>query len=121
MRQDLEWWSLFAPTFNGVNLIPYKVHDVCITTDASLRGFGAVYSADWLIGSWDNSLGPEFVSTDCNHVVGAPDLSQDQLSNINVLELWAVIAALERWASKFIDSCTVYRQFAGRTHDSQWF
>lgn len=107
MRQDVEWWSLFAPGFNGVNLIPYKVHDICITTDASLRGFGAVYANDWLIGSWDSSLDPVFVRTDCGHLVDPPALDPDQLGNINVLELWAVIAALERWATRFRNSILV--------------
>lgn len=107
MRQDLEWWSLFAPYINGVNLIPYKIHDVSITTDASMKGFGAVHGADWLFGAWDGSLDQVFVQTKCGHLVAPPSLDQDQLENINVLELWAVIAALERWAPRFQDTTLV--------------
>lgn len=99
--------GLFTPGFNGVNLIPYKVHDICITTDASLKGFGAVYGSDWLMGSWDKSLDPVKFPTVCGHLVESPVLDREQLSNINVLELWAVIAALERWAARFRDSTIV--------------
>lgn len=98
MREDLGWWMEFAPSFNGVSLIPYIQHHTDIYTDSSLRGFGAVYGSQWLAGCWDRSMEEDFCSTSCNHWVQPPEIEVKHLSNINVLELWAVIAAIERWA-----------------------
>lgn len=104
MREDLGWWLEFAPGFNGVALIPYVQHHTDIYTDSSLRGFGAVYGSQWLAGCWDGSMGSDFCSTTCNHWVEPPEVEVCHQSNINVLELWAVVAAVERWAPNLANS-----------------
>lgn len=98
MKNDLQWWSDFAPFFNGLSLIPYVVYPSEIWTDSSLKGFGAALDRDWLAGDWDNVFTNIEMESECNHFVKPPILEPDQVSNINVIELFAVVAALERWA-----------------------
>lgn len=99
MKADLEWWAKFAPSFNGVRLIPFKRHPTPIWTDASLRGFGAMFGQQWLLGAWESSRESTLdMSTACNHVESPPTIMEGHEDNINVLELWAVVASLERWA-----------------------
>lgn len=99
MRDDLKWWCDFAPSFNGHSLIPYVTHHTAIYTDSSLRGFGAYYGHDWLLGFWQPV--PEvahLLDNPHGHFSPPPEMDSDHAQNINVLELWAVVAALEKWA-----------------------
>lgn len=100
MRDDLRWWADFAPGFNGQTLIPHKIHKDSLWTDASIKGFGALCGCDWLAGEWDG-LRPLPNSSLCNHICPPPELDGDDRQNISMLELWAVVASLERWAHKF--------------------
>ena len=46
MRADLEWWSLFQASYNGVSLIrsePHINNPLRFCTDASLLGIGGFY------------------------------------------------------------------------------
>lgn len=75
-----------------------KLYPETIWTDSSLKGFGAIFGSRWLAGDWDCTLNNYELSTGCNHFVQPPKLDEDQASNINVLELYAVVAALDCWA-----------------------
>lgn len=95
---DLCWWSDFAPYFNGESLIPYEHHPYIIWTDASQKGFGASFGCDWLAGDWAGALEDNNADSDCTHFTKPPVLDSDQATNINVLELYAVVMAVERWS-----------------------
>lgn len=99
MTCDLQWWADYAPYFNGESLIPFELYPDKIWTDASMKGFGAVMGVDWLAGDWGNTLVAIELSPGCEHFAQPPALDENQSTNINVLELFAVIAALERWAT----------------------
>jgi len=46
MRADLEWWSLFLASYNGMSLIrskPQITSPLQFCTDASLHGIGGFY------------------------------------------------------------------------------
>lgn len=101
MHEDLKWWSEFAPYFNGLTCIPYSCHPTSIWTDSSLKGFGAVFGEQWLAGMWDDNQPGQLAHSSCNHFVPPPKLSNEDSVNINVLELWAVVVAMEHWASEF--------------------
>lgn len=103
MHDDLLWWKDFAPHFNGLCLIPYTVCPTPVWTDASLLGFGAIFGGDWLAGSWGDVYPITMENDSCGHFAQAPPMEDEHSRNINVLELWAVVAALERWAPHFSD------------------
>lgn len=100
MHEDLHFWRLFDPTFNGVCLIPYICHPDPIQTDASKRGYGAIWSERFIIGIWNCYIEPMTLGSQCTHVINPPHLEDPYFENINVLELWAVVAALELWGSE---------------------
>lgn len=97
MRCDLQWWADFAPHFNGVSLIPHVAAETPIYTDSSLVGFAAVLDKDWAIGLWEKDPSG-YATSSCDHIVPAPPLDVVHRQNINVLELWAAVVALERWS-----------------------
>lgn len=99
MSSDLQWWVDFAPHFNGVNLIPHMEAETPIYTDSSLVAYAAVSGCDWAMGLW-GQVHFEGPSSPCGHVVSAPHLEEDHRRNINVLELWAAVVALERLSSQ---------------------
>ena len=111
---DLAWWSDFAPIFNGDVQIIKSCDWLCDTayTDASLAGYGAWHcnSGDWLAGPFTKSCAPVPLYTDVNsraehdHVV-AIQIPQEHMSNINVLECAAVLAAVRRWAPCWANTC----------------
>ena len=79
-RADIEWWTEFLPLWNGVELIQHRVvtsHALEFYTDASDKGFGAVYGRRWLFAPWENAV-----------------IAQ---ANINVRELFAIVAAVMAW------------------------
>ena len=86
-RADIEWCTEFLPLWNGVEVIqhrPVTSHALQFYTDASDKGFGAVYGKRWLYASWENEV--------IAH------------ANINVRELFAIVAAVmasgEEWRNK---------------------
>ena len=66
-----------------------------VTTDASSEGFGGWSEGDWFLGCWGNSLDEQFWAH--NHVVRPPESVTSLPLNINTLELFAVVVALQRW------------------------
>lgn len=100
--------GLVLPTFNGVTLIPYKIHPESVRTDASMKGFGAVYGKQWLLGVWNGEdLKDLVIDSPCEHIVKPPSLSPEDSSNINVMELWAVVVALEKWSDLYRNQTVV--------------
>ena len=83
-RADIEWWTEFLPLWNGVEVIqhrPVASHALQFYTDASDKGFGAVYDKRWLFASWENEV-----------------IAQ---ANINVRELFAIVAAVVAWGEEW--------------------
>lgn len=98
MKCDLRWWADYAPYFNGVSLIPFIHYPDSIWTDSSQKGFGAALTTDWLAGDWCCALNDNELSTRCSHFVKPPVLGDENATNINELELYVVVSAMERWA-----------------------
>lgn len=77
---------------------------VCVQTNASFLGFGAVRSDDWFAGSWSKCLIFEFHnscphSAHCSHAGHAIDPSLRL--NINYLELFPILIAVRpQWLNK---------------------
>ncbi|OCT79967.1 hypothetical protein XELAEV_18026783mg [Xenopus laevis] len=75
-KQSLLWWTLPENLNKGRSWAP--IHWEVVTTDASLRGWGAVYHSYTLQGRWE---------------------PRDNGLPINVLELKAITNALEGWTT----------------------
>ena len=78
-RADITWWCDFLPSWNGVEYIqpsPITSHTLRLFSDASNRGFGAVYHSHWFSEPWPSSF---------------------HQHHINYLELFAVVAAVFTW------------------------
>ena len=60
--------------------VPLSTIDLELTTDASMRGFGATWSQHWLAGRWPQSM---------------------RSFDIQVLETWALILAFASWEKSF--------------------
>ena len=87
---DIEWWIAFLPLWNGVKLIqdwPVKSHALKFYTDASDKGFSAVYDRTWLFSSWEHEV--------ITH------------TNINVRELFAIVAVVMAWGENWQNKLVV--------------
>ena len=100
-REDLVWWTDFSNEFNGTSLIVNITHEEPIYSDASMEGFAAAKGPDWVAGNWTNDLG--FTSPTCSHSAEPPPHASYDHGNINELELWAVVVAIDRWKSLLKD------------------
>lgn len=98
-KGDLKWWSSFLKVFDGqCDIFPPSTPSHHVFTDASGSGFGAWYLRDYLFGFWaDNSFG-------CHHLSSPPTFDDLSLSNINIKELWPVLAAIHRWGNQWRNS-----------------
>jgi hypothetical protein len=100
-RLDLKWWLEFVRDFNGTACIIPPVDPVlCTYSDASFFGFSATFEDDWLTGSWSREsnstleyLGHHLWESDGDFPV----------DNINVLEMYPILAATRRWGSQWRD------------------
>ena len=101
---DFEWWLAFCHMFNGRACIIQGTHPLPIVTDSSFCGFGAWAGLDWLAGFWDQKDIPQGFQEGCGHLVDPPTFDSTQ-KNINVYELWPVVAGLHRWAPHYRNSC----------------
>lgn len=96
VKQDLRWWKAFLRIFNGSCPIRTNTTDrLEVYTDASGTGFGAWTSADYLFGFWDS---PE---EGCIHLCPPPSFTDLSTTNINVKELWPVVASIHRWGASW--------------------
>lgn len=102
-KDDLNWWAHCACIFNGKSVIGKPRLDVKPTSDASGRGFGAVFQQDWFCGTWDDTFKFE---SECNHSVPAPNIPESD-RNINVYELYPVLVSVQRWGHIMSGHCIV--------------
>ena len=80
-KQDVRWWNIYAPLYNGVSLMPlsdWSEPDAIVSCDACLVGAGG-----WFDGQFFHSKFPQFI--------------QSQKLHINALELLTLVVALKLW------------------------
>lgn len=107
-RLDLRWWLEFSANFNGrARIIQPRQSVLAVYSDASLFGFGATHNADWLAGCFKFSDERELQGWLGHHFVGSAD-SGCRTENINVLELWPVLAGVRRWGHLWSDRTVVF-------------
>ena len=102
IKLDLSWWRRLCSVFNGSAKIIGKEFSTSITTDASTEGFGGWSEGDWYLGTWGKPV-PECFDVH-DHIVPPPGDFEDMPVNINVYELFAVLAGLRRWGPHLGDS-----------------
>ena len=96
-RLDLSWWAKFIMTFNGkARMFNKECRVVTMTTDASSTGFGGHSLDDYFWGFWTVD------EVCCPHQARAPQ-EPIYYDNINVGELWPVLAGLHRCCSLWRD------------------
>ena len=81
MRADLEWWSLFLASYNGVSLIrsePQINNLLRFCTGASLHGIGGFYDGRFFYATY-----PNFITKQSLH--------------INALEILAITVTVKLW------------------------
>ena len=103
VQADLDWWLAFCHIFNGQACIIKDLHPIPIVSDSSFMGFGAWAGLDWIAGFWDPATTPQDFPHGCSHVVDPPSFDKCG-RNINVCELWPVVAGLHRWAPSYRNS-----------------
>ena len=103
IKADFEWWLAFCDIFNGRACIIRDSHSIPLYSDASFLGFGAWMGLGWIYGLWQGSDPPDAVYSACNHFQPPPTFD-DPPKNINVYELWPVVAGIHRWAKFFTNS-----------------
>ena len=66
-QKDIQWWSDWLPTWNSSSFIPQQKailnSDLCLFTDASGIGLGAIHNREWIQARWDQlhaGLGVDF-------------------------------------------------------------
>ena len=103
IRADLDWWLAFCYVFNGRACIIKDLHPIPIVSDSSFMGFGAWAGLDWITGFWNPSDCQQGFTSGCGHVTDPPAFDKCG-RNINVCELWPVVAGLHRWAPRYRNS-----------------
>ena len=102
IMDDLKWWLSFCGIFNGRACIIQDLHPLPMYSDSSFKGFGAWLGKDYLLGFWDHDdVCPEALAG-CSHLAPAPEIPVAK--NINVYELWPLVAGLKRWGHFFKNS-----------------
>lgn len=98
-KMDLKWWDSFLRVFDGTcDIFPCMVPTHHTFTDASGSGFGAWFCDRYLFGFWgEHSYG-------CPHVFPPPVSDDISEANINVKELWPVVAAVKKWGEMWRSS-----------------
>ena len=93
-QKDIEWWCKFAAMFNGsAKIISPSSPTVGLYSDSSFWGYAAYHSGDWIAGPWDTE--DPWADRLGHHYLSPPLESKG--SNINVLELFPILSACERW------------------------
>ena len=101
-KEDIKWWQRFAMIFNGSAKVlrPCDVGPI-VDTDSSMTGFGACCENDWLVGAWKYSAyGKLYNRFHTSHILDPPS-EYDEKADINLLEVWPVIAAASRWGHQW--------------------
>ena len=100
IKADLDWWLAFCLVFNGRACIIKDFHPVPMVSDSSFLGFGVWAGSDWAAGFWNPEDQPKDFPMGCSHVTDPPSYNSCG-RNINVCELWPVVAGLHRWAPAY--------------------
>ena len=101
IKEDLRWWLAFCGVFNGKACIIRDCHPIPLYSNASFEGFGAWLGKDWLYGSWTNDS-VFLIPPGCGDYEPPPAVTLSK--NINVFELWPLVAGLRRWGHHFVNS-----------------
>ena len=104
MVDDLTWWKNFIEIFNGKAkwIKVTNTEQPQVETDSSMTGFGARWEGDWVAGVWEESRDLESLLFLEHHYAKTPG-DVDEEKDINLLELWPVLAALDRWGETWRD------------------
>ena len=107
-RKDIGWWLEFAGKFNGkASIIPSSEPMLSVYSDASKFGFGALHGDDWVAGAFNFKDEKGLQSWLGHHFVYADD-EGCRSDNINVLELWPIVAGVRRWGPSWRDRAVVF-------------
>ena len=107
-RLDLQWWVEFSEKFNGrTKIIQSREPVLAVYSDASQFGFGATHGEDWLAGCFKFSNEKEIQGWIGHHFEGSKDAGC-KTDNINVLELWPILAGVRRWGRGWVDRRVVF-------------
>jgi hypothetical protein len=101
-EEDLQWWLDFADFFNGEAKMFVRCDGPMLSTysDSSTTGYGATHGNDWLAGTLIKEKQQEMEEWLGHHYVGPDEIcykSSGEVEHINILEMYAVVAAVERW------------------------
>lgn len=104
-REDLYWWLDYMAVFNGkTKIIPTDKPVIAMYSDSSRKGFGALYGADWIAGTFqENKDLKQWLG---HHWADADDKNCDT-DNINVLEMWPVLKGVEKWGPEWRDKTII--------------
>ena len=69
-------------------------------SDSSFKGFVAWLGLDWLCGFWEQDPASLPCDVACGHF-SEPPVCDKPSRNINVMELWPVVASIKRWGPHF--------------------
>eukprot|EP00732_Lithocolla_globosa_P002613 Lithocolla_globosa_v1_NODE_1767_length_2351_cov_75.861559.p1 type:complete len:386 gc:universal NODE_1767_length_2351_cov_75.861559:2134-977(-) len=89
-RKDLNWWRLFLQRWNGISLLNslglHSEADSEVFVDAAKTvGFGGFWNNFWFQQKWSDTIVPD----------------SSLLSDINWLELYALVAAAATWGTSW--------------------
>ena len=83
-REDIHWWCEWLPTWHSTAIIPesriIRSTDICLFTDASGLGLGAVYGNKWIQAEWPTEF---------------------QEKDIDFKEAFALVAAACTWGANW--------------------
>ena len=107
-KLDLQWWLKFIDKFNGyANIIRSKDAVLSVYSDASRFGFGATFQYDWVAGTFDSDKEPQLQQWLGHHFEKSSDIAC-RSDNINILELWPILLAVNRWGKLWKDRIVVF-------------
>ena len=107
-RLDLKWWLEFASRFNGkAKIIQSGEPVIAVYSDASLYGFGAMHQQDWLAGCFRFEGEKRIQQWLGHHHVSAGDRGC-RTDNINVLEMWPMLAGVRGGGHRWGNSTVVF-------------
>lgn len=98
-KEDIDWWLKFIKVFNGKSAVKKPIYGLEMVSDSSREGYAVHLGIDWCYGNWKGDV--MFDSHCGHHIVSPPELDENDLVNINVLELWPVVVGLKRWGELF--------------------
>ena len=90
-RHDISWWSEWLPSWNSSSIIPETRSilstDVCLFTDASGQGLGAIYGYEWIQAEWPATFAEK---------------------DVDFQEAFAILAAAYTWGSRWAGQRVVF-------------